>query len=85
MQTISATELARNTREILDKVAGSGESLAIERNQTTIAQITPFERTMTASQALDGFSWPTLTPDQADSWLKASRAEFGESVRDPWE
>ena len=32
MQTISATELARNTREILDRVATQGETVAIERN-----------------------------------------------------
>lgn len=52
MQTISATDLARNTREILDKVASRGETVIIERNHTTIAQIMPPLQTMTASQAL---------------------------------
>ena len=41
MQTISATDLARNTREILDKVASRGETVVIERNHTMIAQIMP--------------------------------------------
>jgi hypothetical protein len=34
MQTISATDLARNTREILDKIASQGETVAIEGNHT---------------------------------------------------
>jgi hypothetical protein len=37
MQTVSATDLARNTREILDKVVSGGETVAIERNHTMIA------------------------------------------------
>ena len=83
MQTISATDLARNTREILDKVASRGESVAVERNRVVIAQIVPPERTMTAAQALAGLQ-PTLTPQQADAWLKESKGEFDDTVRDPW-
>ncbi|MDO8317753.1 hypothetical protein [Rhodoferax sp.] len=41
MQTISATNLARNTREILDQVANQGITGAVERNHATIAQIMP--------------------------------------------
>jgi antitoxin (DNA-binding transcriptional repressor) of toxin-antitoxin stability system len=84
METISATELARNTREILDKVASRGETVAIERNRTMIAQIVPPERTMTASQALAGLALPVLTPTQASAWLKDSRQDFSDAVRDPW-
>lgn len=84
MQTISATDLARNTREILDKVASGGESVAVERNHTLIAQIVPPVRTMTASQALAGLTLPMLTPTQASAWLKDSRQDFGDAVRDPW-
>ena len=50
MQTVSATELSRKTREILDQVAGRGETVVVERNRTVIAQIVPPERTMTAAQ-----------------------------------
>jgi antitoxin (DNA-binding transcriptional repressor) of toxin-antitoxin stability system len=39
MHAISATELARNTREVLDRVASQGETVTIQRNQTLIAQI----------------------------------------------
>lgn len=84
MQTISATELTRNTREILDRVATRGETVTIERNHTLIAQITPPQKTMTASQALAGLAIPALTPLQASKWLKESKSGFGDAVRDPW-
>lgn len=84
MQTISATDLARNTREILDKVASRGETVIIERNHTTIAQIMPPLQTMTASQALAGLTLPVLTLAQAAAWLKDSKGDFSDGVRDPW-
>jgi len=84
MQIVSATDLARNTREILDRVASQGETVAVERNHTTIAKIVPPERTMTAAQALAGLR-PMLTPKQAAAWLKGSKENFDEAVRDPWE
>ena len=84
MQTISATELARNTREILDRVVIQGETVAIERSHNLIAQLMPALKTMTAAQALAGLKWPALTPIQAASWLKDSRGNFGDTVSDPW-
>jgi antitoxin (DNA-binding transcriptional repressor) of toxin-antitoxin stability system len=83
MQTISATDLARNTREILDRVASRGETVAIERNHTMIAQIVPPVRTMTALQVLAGLTPPMLTMTQAATWLKDSKEDFGDAVRDP--
>ena len=84
MQVISATELTRNTREILDRVATRGEIVQIERNHTMIAQIMPPQKTMTAAQALAGLVLPILTPLQASTWLKESREGFEDTVRDPW-
>ncbi len=84
MQTISATDLARNTREILDRVATGGESVVIQRNHMMIAQIIPPERSMTAAQALTGLSFPTLTKEQASAWLRDSKAGFDDTVHDPW-
>jgi antitoxin (DNA-binding transcriptional repressor) of toxin-antitoxin stability system len=84
MRTISATDLARHTREILDNVASHGETVVIERNHTVIAQIVPPERTMTASQALAGLAMPVLKRQQAAAWLKDSKGELDNSVRDPW-
>lgn len=84
MQTISATDLARNTRAILDRVASGGETLSVERNNTLIAEIVPPKRTMTAAQALAGLTLPMLTPTQAAAWMKDSKDAFSETVRDPW-
>jgi antitoxin (DNA-binding transcriptional repressor) of toxin-antitoxin stability system len=83
MPVVSATELARNTRDVLDKVAGEGETVLVERNRTVIARITPPERTMTAAQALSGLQ-SSLTPEQTAAWLKESQGAFDDAVRDPW-
>lgn len=83
MYTITATDLARNTRTILDSVVSRGETIAVERNHVMIAKIVPSETTMTATQALADLR-PTLTPRQASSWIAASRAKFDDAVRDPW-
>jgi len=82
--TVSATDLARNTRKILDDVANRGETVAVERNHVTVARIVPPEPTMTAAQALAGLD-PVMTPDQARAWLKDSRGDFDDAVADPWE
>ena len=82
--TISATELARNTREILVRVISKGETVAIERNQTLIAQIMPAQRSMLAAQALSRLQLPILTPAQANAWLSDSKESFGDELRDPW-
>ncbi|MGA1982134.1 MAG: hypothetical protein ABSG84_06650 [Acidobacteriaceae bacterium] len=83
MQTISATDLARNTSKILDRVISRGESVAVERNRAVIAQIIPPAPTMTAAQALSGLV-PGLSSEQAAAWLRDSRDQFGQTVHDPW-
>lgn len=83
MRIVSATDLARNTRKILDDVVGRGETMEIERNNVTVARLVPPETVMTAAQALAGLR-PILTPDQAAAWLKESREDFDQSVNDPW-
>ena len=85
MRTISATDLARHTRDILDSVANGRESIAIERNHALIATIRPAEPTMTGAQALSGLPAATLTVEQAQAWLKDSREGFGEAVLNSWE
>lgn len=83
MLTISATDLARNTRKILDDVASRGETVAVERNRVTVARIVPPEPTMTATQALAGLG-PVLTPADAQAWLQDSKGDFDQTVSDPW-
>ncbi len=83
MQTVSATDLARNTRKILDTVANRGETIPVERNYVTIARIVPPAPSMTATQALADWQ-PMLTPQQGAAWLSDSRHAFDNTVRDPW-
>jgi antitoxin (DNA-binding transcriptional repressor) of toxin-antitoxin stability system len=83
MQTISATDLARNTSKILDRVISRGEGVAVERNRAVIAQIIPPAPTMTAAQALSGLG-PVLSKRQAARWLSDARKGFDQTVRDPW-
>jgi antitoxin (DNA-binding transcriptional repressor) of toxin-antitoxin stability system len=82
MPAITATELARDTRQLLDRV-GSGERFDVLRHQTTVARLVPAQRTMTAVQALAGLR-PMLPPREAAAWAKDSRSAFGQTVRDPW-
>ncbi len=84
MLSISATELARNTRGILDRVMQSGETVDVLRNNVVIAQIGPPKRSLTAFQAFEGFELPALSVEEGAAWLKDSRHVFDESVRDPW-
>ncbi|CBW77404.1 unnamed protein product (plasmid) [Mycetohabitans rhizoxinica HKI 454] len=83
MQAITATELARQTRQVLDTVARQGQTVIIERNHVPVARIVPPEPTMTAAQALAGLP-VALTPLQAQAWLADSRTDLDDSVRDPW-
>jgi antitoxin (DNA-binding transcriptional repressor) of toxin-antitoxin stability system len=87
MQTITASDLARKTSEILERVL-TGETVSVMRNRTQIAHIVPARRTMTAAQAVAGLEGK-LTLAQGDSWLKDSReemnqGEFDDEVRNPW-
>ncbi|MBL0029264.1 MAG: type II toxin-antitoxin system Phd/YefM family antitoxin [Rhodanobacteraceae bacterium] len=83
MTTVTATELARRTREILDQVLSEGETIVVERNARPIAELVPAPRRMTARQALAGLQ-SMVSVDDAKRWLDDSRDEFGNDVRDPW-
>lgn len=85
MRVISASDLARKTSAILERIL-TGETVSVMRNRAEIAHIVPAKRTMTAGQAIAGLEGK-LTPAQGDSWLKDSRRESDqadEEVRDPW-
>jgi antitoxin (DNA-binding transcriptional repressor) of toxin-antitoxin stability system len=83
MTTITATELARDTRQILDRVVVGRETFDVLRHQTAVAQLVPAQRVMTASQVLEGLQ-PMMSAQDAAAWGKASRSGFGQTVRDPW-
>lgn len=87
MRVISASDLARNTSAILERIL-TGETISVMRNRTEIAHIVPAKGTMTAAQAITGLEGK-LTPAQGDSWLKDSRREsdqgaFDEEVKNRW-
>jgi len=82
MRVISASDLARNTSAILERIL-TGETVSVLRNRTEVAQIVPAKRSMNAAQAIAGLEGK-LTPAQGTSWLRDSRGEFNEEVRDPW-
>ena len=79
MQAIRATALARNTREILNRVSLRGETVVIQRNQTLIAQIVPARRIMSAAQAIEGLGQSMLTTKQANTWLTDSKEQFSDA------
>lgn len=83
MHPITASELARNTSEILERIL-VGESISVMRNRREIAYLIPAKRTMTAAEAISGLVGK-LPPEEGDSWLKESRADFDEGITDPWE
>ncbi len=83
MQTISASDLARNTSAVLERIL-RGESVSVMRNRTEVAHLVPARRTMTAAQAIARIRG-LLTPTQGEAWLRDSRGDFDQEVHDPWE
>ncbi len=89
MKTITATELARNLREVLDRLTVEGEEIVIERNHRQVARLVPGPGRLTALEAMADL-YRTLSPDAGATWeadsaasgLKDERLPRG--VRDPW-
>lgn len=86
MRTVTATELARNFRAMLDNVEFKHEQLIIIRNNHEVARVIPGPATMTAVEAMTDI-YHTLSEDTAKGWLKDSRKHkktLRDEVRDPW-
>lgn len=85
MQKVTATDLSRNFRAMLNRVEFQHEELLIMRNNFPVARLVPGPATMTAAEAFTDL-YRTLPQEAAESWLADSRLEdnmTGE-VRDPW-
>jgi antitoxin (DNA-binding transcriptional repressor) of toxin-antitoxin stability system len=88
MKVITATELARNLNQVLDKLLAKGEEIIVERNHRQIARILPARMHQTALEAM-GDLYRTL-PEKAaagwleDSWARPFKDQSATSVRDPW-
>lgn len=88
MQTVSATEFARNFRQMLDQVEHRGEVISIVRNQRSVATVIPGTVHMTAMEAF-GDLYRTLDDEAAETWLEDIRRADDSfdgllSDRDPW-
>ena len=89
MRTITATELARNLRRVLDRLAIEGEEIAIERNREQVARLLPGPARQTALEAMADL-YRTLPEDAATTWEADSRrgrwkgSRLDKGVRDPW-
>lgn len=86
MHTITATELARNLRLVLDKLAAGGEDFVVERNQRPIARLISIPPHQTALEAMADL-YRTLPETAARDWLadaRGSDAILSGEVSDPW-
>ena len=88
MRTITATELARNLRRVLDTMNADGEEYEIERNHEVVGRLLPGRRRLTALEAM-GDLYRTLPQKAAAGWLDASRegpvsADIDGGMSDPW-
>jgi prevent-host-death family protein len=86
MQTVTATDLSRNFRVMLNRVEFQHEELLIVRNNFPVARLIPGPATMTAAEAFEDL-YRTLPQDAGKTWLADSRLDDrqNDEVRDPWE
>jgi antitoxin (DNA-binding transcriptional repressor) of toxin-antitoxin stability system len=86
MLQITATELARKFKQMMNLVEFQGEELIIIRNNHQVAKIIPGPATMTALEAMSDL-YRTLPEDAGTAWVSDSREGNMESLtnlRDPW-
>ncbi len=89
MKIITATDLARNLRRVLDRLAIEGEEIVIERNREQVARLLPGPAQQTALEAMADL-YRTLPEDAAATWEADSRkgrwkgSRLDKGIRDPW-
>ena len=86
MLQITATELSRKFKQMMNLVEFQGEELIIIRNNHQVARIIPGPATMTALEAMSDI-YRTLPEDAGATWVSDSREGNIDSLsnlRDPW-
>lgn len=76
MKTITATELSRNLRDVLDRLAIEHEEIIIERNHRQVARLIPGPGQQTALEAMSDL-YRTLPMEVAEGWLEDARIGLG--------
>ncbi len=80
MRTITATEFARNLRQVLDRPATEPEEIIIERNSRQICRLLPGPGSMTALEAMADL-YRTLPEAAGHDWLQDSwNTDLGETL-----
>jgi len=86
-RTLTATEVARNFREVLDLVERSGESVRIERHGHIVAELGPahsVEPHLTWGELIEFLrKLGTPDPEFVRDVEEAHRA-INQPIRDPW-
>ena len=89
MWTITATELARNLSQVLDRLTAEGEEIAIVRNQRCVARLLPGPARQNAIKAMADL-YRTLPDEAAATWESDVRRSgmiddhLGSDLSDPW-
>ena len=85
MITITATEMARQLRAVLDRVEFRGESVTVVRNKREIARIVPGAQELRAREAFMDIQG-LVGEEAAATWYADSRNDrtLQGELRDPW-
>ena len=86
MKTMSATDVVRNFRHVLDILEHSSEEITVIRNHRPVARLVSGVAHMTALEALVDLHC-TIEPEEGEKWLadmkKINKSVSGK-VRNPW-
>lgn len=86
MRSMTATELARKLRVVLDSLERGEEELVVMRNRHPVARMVPGTARMTAIEALADLH-QTLDDQTGEAWLadiEKSGNPDRDALRDPW-
>ena len=86
MKALTASELARNLRRVLDGLEHGREEVVIMRNKRAVARLLPGGPLMTATEAMSDL-YRTLPDAEGAAWLEDARgadASLKKELRDPW-
>ena len=87
MVQVSASELARNLKKVLDRLEHGGEEIVVLRNNHPIARMLPGNPHRTALEAMADLH-RTLAPAAAENWVEDGRLprSIAEDLgNDPWD